>query len=87
MKLSIIYAHGMGEFCTAQPEAGLFAGQLQASSERTEKLVAVVSHESQMPETNHSLADDSTGDSNIKKPLLLLKGSICMGCLDPLMHL
>ena len=43
--------------------------------------MAVTTRERQMPKTNWPLADDSTRNSSVKKPLLLLKASICMGCL------
>ena len=50
-------------------------------NKRMGKLVAVTTRERQMPKTNQPLADDSTGNSSIKKPSLILKVSICMGCL------
>ena len=42
------------------------------------KLVAVATRKHQTLKTNQPLADDSTGNSSVKKPLLLLKTSICM---------
>ena len=37
--------------------------------------------ERQTPKTNWPLADDGTGNSCVKKPLLLLKATILMGHL------